>query len=307
MVGDKNQMASWSLPPLIENLPLTEKEPGVYIGAYRIKQTDRLAHGRIVGYLRGKTGVGSQWMDTLGPIRIGKPTVLPSVIAKDIVLNIEKSPYLVNDALVVKPGAKLTMQPGTVIWFRSLGLIIKGELEILGTEDKPVRLSSLGRTSWKGIFLDHSRSENKIHYCAISDAEFGFRATKSNVSIQNSQFQDNVWGIVVEESKADISGSLIRTSQKSGIAARQAQILVKDSVITENNSGGFLLENSRAKIVQNNILNNGGWEIKVLDENGQVKAAQNWWGTEDPVKNEIIGPVAVKPILEKPIEFHIIE
>ena len=307
MIGDKKQIASWSLPPLIENLPLTEKEPGVYIGAYRIKQKDRLPHGRLVGYLNGKTGRGSQWMDTLGPIKIGKPTVLPPVIAKDYVLSIDKSPYLVKDALVVKPGARLTMNPGTVVWFRSLGLIVRGELQILGTEDDPVRLSSLGRTSWKGIFLDGSRSKNKISYCAISDAEFGFRASKSDVSIQNSQFQDNVWGIVMEESSAEISGSLIRTSQKSGIAARQARIIVKNSVITENSSGGFLLENSRAQIEQNNILNNGGWEIKVLDKKGQVKAVQNWWGNEDPIKNEIIGPVTVKPVLTAPIEFSIIE
>jgi hypothetical protein len=307
MIGDEKQIASWSLPPLIENLPLAEKEPGVYIGAYRIKSTDRLPHGRLVSYLRGKTGVGSQWMDTLDPIKIGKPTVLPPAIARDLVLNIEKSPYLVNDALVVKPGAKLTMLPGTVIWFRSLGLIVKGEIEILGTADSPVRLSSLGRTSWKGIFLDRSRSANKINFCAISDADFGFRASKSYISIQNSQFQDNVWGIVVEESRADISGSLIRTSQKSGVAARQAQIMVKDSVITENSSGGFLLESSRAQIMQNNILNNGGWEIKAINEKGRVKAVKNWWGSAEPTVNKIVGPVAVKPVLEAPIEFHIIE
>jgi len=307
IIGDKKQHASWSLPPLIDNLPLTEKEPGVYIGAYRIQPKDRLPHGRLVGYLNGKTGAGSQWMDTLGPIKIGKPTVLPSVIAGDYVLSVEKSPYLVEDALVVKPDAKLTMKPGTVIWFRSLGLIVKGELQILGTEDDPVRLSSLGRTTWKGIFLDRSPGSNKINYCAISDAEFGFRASKSNVTIQNSQFQDNVWGIVMEESKAEISGSLIRTSQKSGIAARQASILVKDSVITENSSGGFLLESSQAKIEKNNILNNGGWEIKVLDAKGQVKAVNNWWGKDDPIKNEIIGPVAVKPVLNTPIEFSIME
>jgi hypothetical protein len=307
LIGEKKQIANWSLPPLIKNLPLTEKEPGVYIGAYRIKRKDRLAHGRLMGFLNGKTGVGSKWMDTLGPIRIGNPTVLPSVIAKDYVLSIEKSPYLVRDALVVKKGARLTMKPGTVIWFRSLGIIVKGEIQILGTEDNPVRLSSLGRSSWKGIFLDRSKSENKIIFCAVSDAEYGFRASKSRVSIQNSQFQDNVWGIVMEESRAEISGSLIRTSKKSGIAARQARILVKDSVITENSSGGFLLEYSRAQIIQNNILNNGGWEIKVLDKKGRVKAVQNWWGTEDPIKNEIIGQVTVKPVLTTPIEFNIIE
>ncbi len=308
IIGDKNQVASWSIPPLIQNLPMKEKKPGIYIGAYRIKARDRLAHGRMVGILRSKKGVGSQWMDTLGPLRIGKPTVLPPVIANDYVLTIEKSPYLVTGALVVKPGVKLTMNAGTVIWFRSLGLIIKGQLEILGTRDDPVRLSSLGAaSSWKGIFLDRSRDENKINYCTISNAEFGFRASKSKVSIQNSQFQDNVWGIVMEESHAEISGSLIRTSAKSGIAARKTQILVRDSVITENTTGGILLESSKARIEQNNILNNGGWEIKVLDKTGSVKAAKNWWGNEDPAQKEIIGPVAFQPALKAPIEFSVIE
>ena len=307
MIGDKNRIASCSLPPLIATLPLKEKEPGVYIGAYRIKQTDRLAHGRLAGFLRDKAGSGSQWMDTLGPIRVGKPTVLPPVITDEYVLNVEKSPYLVKHALVVKTNAKLTMQPGTVIWFRSLGLIVKGQLQILGTADQPVRLSSLDATSWKGIFLDRSRTDNKINYCAISDAEFGFRASQSSVIIHNSQFQDNVWGIVMEESQAEISASLVRTSQKSGISARKAQISVSDSVITENSSGGFLLENSQADIVQNNILNNGGWEIKVLDDNGKVKAVKNWWGTQDPLKGVIIGSVAVKPVLKTPIEFSTME
>lgn len=307
LIGAEKQIASWSSPPLIDRLPLKEVEPGVYIGAYRIKEKDRLPHGRVVGYLRGKTGVGSQWMDTLGPIRIGKPTLLPAVITEDYVLNSEKSPYLVKDALVVKSGAKLTMNPGTVIWFRSLGLIVKGELQILGVEDNPVRLSSLGMSSWKGIFLDRSRTKNKILYCAISDAEFGFRASQSNVSIQNSQFHDNVWGIVMEESEADISGSLIRTSEKSGIAARQARIIVKNSVITENSSGGLLLENSQAQIEQNNILNNGGWEIKVLDDQGRVTAANNWWGIETPAEKEIIGPAAFHPPLKEPIAFSVFE
>ncbi|MGB5747334.1 MAG: GNA1162 family protein [Desulfobacterales bacterium] len=307
MIGDKNQIASWSIPPLVENLPMEEKQPGIYIGAYRIKARDRLAHGRMVGILRSKKGVGSQWIDILGPVKIGKPTVLPPVISNDYALSIDKSPYLVTGALVVKPGVKLTMNAGTVIWFRSLGLIVKGQLEILGTRDDPVRLSSMGASSWKGIFLDRSNEENIINYCTISNAEFGFRASMSKVSIQNCQFQHNVWGIVMEESRGEISGSLIRTSAKLGIAARKAQLLVKNSVITENSSGGILLEDSKAQIEQNNILNNGGWEIKVLDNKGKVRAANNWWGDADPAKKEIIGPVAFQPALKSPIEFSVIE
>jgi len=307
MIGEENQIASWSIPPLIESLPMKEKRPGVYIGAYRIKYRDRLPHGRLVGYLRSKSGVGSQWMDTLGPVKIGKPTLLPAVISTNYVLNIEKSPYLVNDALVIKPDAKLTINAGTVIWFRSLGMIVKGELQILGTKDDPVHLSSLNMTSWKGIILDRSRIGSKISFCTISNAEFGFRASHSNISIQHSRFQDNVWGIVMEGCKAEILSSLIRTSIKSGVAAHKTQLLIKDSVITENSSGGILLENSQVRIAQNNILNNGDWEIKVLDGNGRVQATQNWWGNENPTEKKIIGPVAIQPALKAPIEFNILE
>ena len=305
MIGEKYQIASWSIPSLIENLPMKEKRPGVYIGAYRIEARDRLPHGRLVGYLTAKSGVSSQWMDTLGPVKIGKPTMLPGVISSDHELSVEKSPYLVNDALVVKPGAKLTINAGTVVWFNGLGMIVKGELQILGTREDPIRLSSLDRTSWKGIILDHSSGENKIRFCTLSNAEFGIRASQSNISIQNSRFQDNVWGVVMEACKVEILNSLIRTSIKTGVATHKTQLLIKNSVITENESGGILLENSQARIEQNNILNNGAWEIKVLDGNGHVQAAKNWWGHENPIEKQIIGPVAVQPALRAPIEFNV--
>jgi hypothetical protein len=305
MIGEEGQTASWSIPPLVDNLPLKEKEPGVYIGAYRIRPKDRLPHGRVIGYLRSDTGGGSQWVDTLGPIKIGEPTLLPAKISKNTVLNAARSPYLVEGAMVVLPGARLTVQPGTVIWFRKLGLIVKGELQINGTEAEPVRFASLGSDNWKGVFFDKSKTVNHMQYCQISNAEFGIRASVSTVNLQNCIFQDNVWGIVIEEGKTEIHNSLVRTSGKIGIAARKAHLLVKDSVITENGSGGFILEKSKAQIEQNNILNNGNWAIKVVNSADGVKAANNWWGVDDPEQTEIIGQMTIQPVLEKPIDFKI--
>lgn len=305
MIGEKNQTASWSIHPLVENLPLKEKEPGVYIGAYRIRNKDRLPDGRVIGYLRSDTGTGSQWVDTLGPVKIGDPTRLPAKISKNTILNAAGSPYLVEGALVVLPGARLTVQAGTVIWFRKLGLIVKGELQINGSEAQPVRFASLGSNNWKGIFFDKSQTVNQLQYCQISNAEFGIRSSGSTVRLQNCIFQDNVWGIVIEEGKAEIHNSLVRTSDKIGIAARKAHLLVKDSVITENGSGGFILEKSKAQIEQNNILNNGNWAIKAVRSEGGVKAANNWWGVDDPEQTEIIGKMTIQPILKKPINFKI--
>ena len=70
-------------------------------------------------------------------------------------------------------------------------------------------------------------------------------------------------------------------------------------------SGGFILEKSKAQIEQNNILNNGNWAIKVVNSANGVKAANNWWGVDDPEQTEIIGKMTIQPILEKPIDFKI--
>ncbi|MEJ2727035.1 MAG: right-handed parallel beta-helix repeat-containing protein, partial [Deltaproteobacteria bacterium] len=122
---------------------------------------------------------------------------------------------------------------------------------------------------------------------------------------QNCIFQNNVWGIVIEEGKTEIHNSLVRTSDKIGIAARKSYLLVKDSVITENGSGGFILEKSEAQIERNNILNNGNWAIKVVSSANGVKAANNWWGVNNPEQTEIIGKMTIEPTLKKPIDFQI--
>ena len=307
MIGDKGQSAGWSIPSLVDDLPMKEKEPGVYIGAYRVRSHDRLPHGRLVGYLISETGVRSQWVDTLGPVKIGQPTVLPPVITEDSVLTVDKSPYLVEEALLVMPNVKFTINPGTVVWFHKLGLIVKGELQILGMKENPVRLGSLRTTKWKGIFFDQSPMENKIYHCKISDAEFGLRASNSNLSIQNSLFQENTWAIVIDEGSAQIYDSLIRTSQKIGIAARKTRLVVKGSTVTENNSGGVLLEESQAQIEQNNISNNGVWQLKAFGSQGKVEAGNNWWGKENPDPAAIIGSANIEPVLKKPVDFKILE
>ena len=308
MVGDDNLQASWSVPPLIENLAMKENEPGVYYASYRIKPQDRLPYGRLVGYLRSKDGLQSQWVDILGPITIGEPTVLPSVISRDLVLEPSRSPYWAKDALVVLPGARLRMNAGTVVWFHRMGIVVKGEVSILGTADDPVHLAGMGDSGWKGLLLDQSRADNILSYATISNAEFGFKAAGSSVKFQHCLLQDNKWGIVLEDTTAEIQDSLIRTSEKTGISARTSQLLVQGSTISENGSGGFLLENSTARIEQNNISNNGRWAIKAVRSPSPVDASNNWWGNEeaDPAKM-IIGPVEIQPLLAKPPAVRMIE
>ena len=306
LIGDSGQSASWSIPPLFEERAMQEKEPGLYIGAYRVKSQDHLPNGRLIGYLTSKNGVKGQWVDTLGPLKIGEPTRLPPVISRETVLTMENSPYLVDEALVVPDNVKLTVNPGVIIWFREFGLIVKGEIQILGTEQYPVQFAGIGSSKWKGIFIDRSQIQNKMYNCKISDAKYGLRASNSNIVIQNCLFQNNVWGIVLENGSAQIYQSLIRTSEKNGIAAKKTKLHIKDSTITENISGGVLLEDANVQIDHNNILNNGMWEIKA-ESKDYVQVGNNWWGNDDPQKTRILGPVNIHPVLREPIKLNPLE
>jgi hypothetical protein len=302
MVGDHGLKAGWTLAPLIVDRLLEEIQPGVYIGAYVVQKGDCLYQGRIIGYLHSKNGTRSQWVDTIGQINMGVPTLLPAVVEKDTDLTAAGGPYLVEKALVVMPAARLTIEPGTVIWFERLGIIVRGELRILGTAQSPVQLGSLAVSTWKGIFLDHSAGKNVVQHCTVSGAQYGLRSIASEISISHSHFRENEWGIVAENSRLDLHRCWLRTSAKSGIAARKTELNLTESVVSENGAGGMLLENTRAAIKANNIANNGKWQLKVLDEGGGVKADGNWWGRKHPSEVEIIGSVHIGEALAKPLD-----
>jgi hypothetical protein len=302
MIGDKRHKASLSLPPLLLEAPMEEKEPGVYVASYRIQPQDRLAEGQLTGYLRSPSGSSRQWMDTLGPIRAGRPTALPAVIAADTVLAADQSPYLVEDVLVVMPGATLTIEPGVVVWFRSLGLVVRGTLHACGTAEHSVIFSSLKVKGWKGIFIEGSEGENHFQHCRISGAEFGIRSTRARLVVEDCRLQENTWAVVAEDGQVDIRGSLVRASAKTGIAMRNSRLAVNGSVITENAAGGFLLEGSTAVIEGNNIVNNGGWGIKTIGAAIEIHAGNNWWGKGDADLSEMVkGDVLTHPLLPAPI------
>lgn len=299
LIGEPGNTAQWEIFPLTEKMSLKEKEPGVYLGAYRVKPKDRLSYGRVIGYLKSEKGTESQWNDILGAVSMGEPTLLPRIIAEDTLLDNEKSPYLVSDALLVKKNITLEVEPGTAIWFKNLGMIIRGNIFARGTPDLPVRFSGLGYSRWKGIFVDQSRGGNKFTYCEISDANYGLRTAGSDIFLDHIAFRENEWGIVLDSSQVKINQCLIRTSEKTGVSARNTLLDISNSVISENQNGGILLADSQAKIENNNLYNNGKWEVKILRDQNQIKAFNNWWGSD--TKPRIEGNMKTGQILSDPI------
>lgn len=46
-----------------------------------------------------------------------------------------------------------------------------------------------------------------------------------------------------------------------------------------------------------------GYSLLMQDnEEVTVRTLNNWWGSGEPDQNRIVGPVAIEPVLEKPID-----
>ncbi len=302
LIGEPGHKGFWDISESIRHLPLAEKEPGVYVGAYQVKADDRVLMSHLAGRLKSKNGLESRWVDVLGPVSLGHPTTLPAKISEDMVLTSKNSPYLVDEALLVEEGVTVTIEPGTVIWSRNFGIIAKGTLRAQGTFENPVIFSGMGASGWKGILLAKNQGENLFTHCEISGAQYGIRVVDSVIDINQCNFQDNVWAVVLDKGSAKIQQSLIQSSEKVGVAVRNGKLNLTGSVVSENKGGGIMLQAADASIANNNIANNGEWELKVLESADDVVAQNNWWGTATPDQNRVVGSVAFEPVLEKPID-----
>lgn len=299
MVGDPHHAASLSLPPLFEGLAMAEAEPGVYVASYRVRPADRLAGGRLVGRLSTAAGASRLWEDALTPVYIGPPRRLPPAVKSDTVLTAEAGPYLASESVVVAPGATLTLEPGTVVWFERLGLAVRGRLIAAGTADRPIRLAGLSPGGWKGVLLEGG--EGVLRHTRVSGAEYGLRAARSRVRIEESLFEENDWGLVLEEGEAVVERSQIRGSARAAVAARDCRLEVADSAIGENRRGGLVLENCTARIVGCALAGNGEFAVKATGGRSAVVAGGNWWGVEEPAAAGLIrGKALIEPVLRRP-------
>jgi hypothetical protein len=308
LAGDPNLKATWDIAPLVSDLPMQEREAGIYVGSYQVRPGDKLAFGRIVGRLENRQGAARQWVDVLGPVALGRPTPLPASFTEDTVLTKNESPYLAAHPVIVPSRVTLTIHPGSVVWFKKYGLGVQGELHILGTPEAPVRIYGLGTSAWKGIILDGAAGKNAVSYCRISGAEFGLRAYASHIRLDHCLLTDNTWNLVLEESSCSLEQSLLRSAQKTGVSLRDCEAEIKQCLIVDNKNGGLFLERTRLNLAESSLYNNGSYDLKAEATGpNEVAAEMNWWGTAKEEALRVQGDIPVQPLLDSPPRFDFVK
>ncbi len=95
----------------------------------------------------------------------------------------------------------------------------------------------------------------------------------------------------------------IRGNQKDGILSQEASPSIFKNRILNNQEARVRILSSPARLTQNNINDNGKYDVyNSLEKDVPVEANDNWWGTKEGLKviDKIFGRVNFRRILDAP-------
>lgn len=145
-------------------------------------------------------------------------------------------PYLLYDSLVVKPGATLTLEPGTRLLFHDdVSLDVYGSLKAIGTQEEPIVLRGdrMDRlvpdvpydntpNRWGGVIFNGTSRDNVLEYCDIHSGRFGVTcfgndtidAEHPMLVMKHSIIHNVGWmGLMLGQVRADIIGCQISNAE----------------------------------------------------------------------------------------------
>ncbi len=145
-------------------------------------------------------------------------TKLPCEINENMVLNKENSPYYVDCNVTVGPNAKLTINKGVVVRFHdSTQIMIKGGLEVNGTENEPVRFQAENpKNAFAGIFADYPKKEVKIDWAEFKEGTLrsiqckDFKVSNTNIWVLNNIGEKKI--VQVVGGTFDFRNNMIKSS-----------------------------------------------------------------------------------------------
>ncbi len=271
------------------------------------------------------------------------PTVAKGVLAGEIIWFAEASPYVIKGEVVVDHGTTLTIEPGTVVRSQGGGISVFGKLIARGNQQSMITFEPAApNKEWKGIIFKGTRNEESgIEFSKITGAAAGITCLSSSPFIARNDLSRNRVGLKISEpfSKPKIQGNVIagnamsgveisagaaplleeneiRGNQKDGIFSQEASPSISKNRILNNREAGVRILSSPARLTQNNINDNGKYEVyNSLEKDVPVEANDNWWGTKEGLKviDKIYGRVDYQRVLDapypegKPVELPIVK
>ena len=128
-----------------------------------------------------------------------------------------EKPYQIYDSLVVAPGATLTLEPGTELFFHDGAyMAVRGTLKAVGTPEAKINMSGdrtgnvvtdisfdIMSRQWTGLFFTDTSADNELSYTDLRNTWQGVTVDRAPLLMVNSRLH-NSGGLVLEADHARI-------------------------------------------------------------------------------------------------------
>ena len=170
-------------------------------------------------------------------------------------MSLDNSPYWITKDIIVDSNATLTIQGGVHIYFSdSSRIIVKGELNCLGSKSSPILFSAKDQY-WKGIIIKTSLKPSVLQFVVVEDVDLA----NTNDTTQNG-------AVDISGANVTISNSIFRNNKSNNGGA--ISIMHSNSILTNNifynnyavvYGGAILSSESSNKIINNTFYKNTGF------------------------------------------------
>lgn len=234
----------------------------------------------------------------------------------------------VKGQTVVKKGATLTIEPGTVVRFEwsdedgdEIGdgeLNVEGNIVARGAKDNMITFTSAKEApaakDWTFLMISVNKG-SIVEYCVFEYAFSGVQVHYSTATIRNNIFRNNFEGVRFSTTNVVIEHNEF-TNNEYGVRyeSRGSQTEIRDNLFTDNEYAFFPVQKctDSVKITGNTIMSTN-YNVKMGDNQREdLDFGNNWWGTKDPAaieakffdkrKDESLGRVHYQPALDGPAQ-----
>ncbi len=275
-----------------------------------------------------RAGNESEKSDTLTgmPMAPG-PTPVAGPIEADTTWYAGASPYIIEQGVLVRDKATLTIEPGTEVRSRGAGLVIEGQVKARGTgENLIVFAAALEGKEWEGIsFKGVKEKENYLTHLRITGARTAIACESSSPHVEDAELTGNTRALKISGafSKPEVRRSTIHKNlegavlidagakplleenkivdnQQEGVVIDAAEPTLQKNAIMRNQGGGIKIHNSNAVIRENKLLDNRPLDMQADLTGTPVNALDNWWGSVNglDILSHIRGRINIAQILD---------
>ncbi len=180
--------------------------------------------------------------------------------------------YYVHDTINISFNSSLTVDPGQTVYFDiRTGFNVYGHLNAMGDNVSMITFTSNAKPQspddWDGISFFGGTGD--IDYVSISYADDGVLIANTSITITNSEFTNNVWGIHLMGGGSSIDGCTFTSngvypdpipskSWGGGVFADNCSYVMNTVENTDfiDNVGGVRVESSMVHIISNHFSDN---------------------------------------------------